>query len=265
MPKIYTDRNGKALWKDERNAPVIEQMRRFWNEGLTTLEIGRRVGITKNAAIGIARRFGFPGRPSPIGAQKTTWKEVDCWVMKHAPHLVETPRNVKIQAVNRIRVAAGEIRWTVASDVPTQAQRNAGAKRAIAEAAKPKAHKSFRLPVSRAVVLAGDVDSDDSRAEELMERAAMIRAVLQETRRAPVPITGVKECQWPIGEPRRVGFRFCCERVVVGRPYCAEHCRVAYVAWTGGWHDPDQRQRDRGTAAVPRPGCGGAHGARGIG
>lgn len=39
----------------------------------------------------------------------------------------------------------------------------------------------------------------------------------------------VVECAWPIGEPGSAGFRFCNERSMPGRSYCAEHARIAYV------------------------------------
>jgi len=34
----------------------------FWDEGLTTSEIGRRLGVTKNAVIGKVHRLGLPKR-----------------------------------------------------------------------------------------------------------------------------------------------------------------------------------------------------------
>lgn len=54
-------------WTTEATA----QLRRFWTEGRTTAEIGRRLGIGKNAVIGKARRLGLPSRPSPIRAKGT--------------------------------------------------------------------------------------------------------------------------------------------------------------------------------------------------
>lgn len=44
----------------------IARARALWDEGLSTLEIGRRLGVTKNALIGKAHRLEWPGRPSPI-------------------------------------------------------------------------------------------------------------------------------------------------------------------------------------------------------
>lgn len=45
---------------------TILRLRALWAEGYSTTEIGRRLGCSKNAAIGKARRLGLPERPSPI-------------------------------------------------------------------------------------------------------------------------------------------------------------------------------------------------------
>jgi len=41
-------------------------LRRLWGEGHSTAEIGRRLGVSKNAVVGKAHRMGLPDRPSPI-------------------------------------------------------------------------------------------------------------------------------------------------------------------------------------------------------
>jgi GcrA cell cycle regulator len=47
-----------ADWTPERIAVLIA----LWNEEVTTSEIGRRLGITKNAVIGKVHRLGLPQR-----------------------------------------------------------------------------------------------------------------------------------------------------------------------------------------------------------
>ncbi|MBL0930769.1 MAG: GcrA cell cycle regulator [Alphaproteobacteria bacterium] len=44
----------------------ISELTRLWGEGLTTAEIGKRLGISKNAVVGKAHRLHLPARPSPI-------------------------------------------------------------------------------------------------------------------------------------------------------------------------------------------------------
>lgn len=107
----------QSEWTPERTAALMA----LWNEDLSTSEIGRRLGITKNAVIGKVHRLGLPQRrPSP----------------------------------------------------------------------KPRVE---HLDVLRLDAL----------------RPGM--------------------CCWPIGEPGEPSFHFCGETIEPGRPYCARHCRIAYV------------------------------------
>lgn len=50
-------------WTDD----AVLRLRSLWDEGHSTAEIGRRLGVSKNAVIGKAHRLDLPGRPSPIG------------------------------------------------------------------------------------------------------------------------------------------------------------------------------------------------------
>ena len=47
-----------GIWTPER----IEQLTLLWDEGVTTAEIGRRIGVTKNAVIGKVHRLGLVPR-----------------------------------------------------------------------------------------------------------------------------------------------------------------------------------------------------------
>ncbi len=100
-------------WTPER----IAEVERLWNEGLTTSEIGRRIGVSKNAVVGKVHRLGLPSRESPIQRKPTTIVEV----------------------------------------------------------------------------------------------------------KGPT-------CLWPIGDPDEPNFHFCGKAAVASRPYCAEHCAVAYIS-----------------------------------
>jgi hypothetical protein len=48
------------------DAPTIERARLLWQKGVPTREMGRQLGVTTNAVLGAAHRYGFPARPSPI-------------------------------------------------------------------------------------------------------------------------------------------------------------------------------------------------------
>ncbi|MFV0430987.1 MAG: GcrA family cell cycle regulator [Alphaproteobacteria bacterium] len=49
-------------WTEER----IAELTKLWSQELSTAEIGRMLGITKNAVVGKAHRLGLPKRQSPI-------------------------------------------------------------------------------------------------------------------------------------------------------------------------------------------------------
>ncbi|MBV8524718.1 MAG: GcrA cell cycle regulator [Acetobacteraceae bacterium] len=49
-------------WGDD----TVSRLRSLWEEGHSTSEIGRRLGVSKNAVIGKARRLKLSRRPSPI-------------------------------------------------------------------------------------------------------------------------------------------------------------------------------------------------------
>lgn len=52
-------------WTEE----TINELTRLWGQGLSTSEIGRRIGMSKNAVVGKAHRLGLIARPSPIKRQ----------------------------------------------------------------------------------------------------------------------------------------------------------------------------------------------------
>ncbi len=51
-----------SAWTEARIAALGE----FWRQGLSTAEIGRRLGVSKNAVVGKAHRLELVARPSPI-------------------------------------------------------------------------------------------------------------------------------------------------------------------------------------------------------
>jgi GcrA cell cycle regulator len=45
---------------------LIGELTKLWGEGLSTAEIGKRLGVSKNAVVGKAHRLHLSTRPSPI-------------------------------------------------------------------------------------------------------------------------------------------------------------------------------------------------------
>ncbi len=49
-------------WNDD----TVAKLRQLWDEGHSTAEIGRHLGVSKNAVVGKAHRLDLPSRKSPI-------------------------------------------------------------------------------------------------------------------------------------------------------------------------------------------------------
>ena len=131
-------------WTDEK----IEDLKKLWAKGLSTAEIGRELGVSKNAVVGKSHRLGLKPRPSPISGKSA-------------------------------EAASGATAAPAA--VPAKAK--------AAKPAKPKE-----------VARIGDIID-----------------------------LGPQMCRWPFGDPGDEDFHFCGRQVAPSKPYCPEHCAVAYV------------------------------------
>jgi GcrA cell cycle regulator len=148
-------------WTPERTTALMT----FWDEGLPTAEIGRRLGITKNAVVGKVHRLGLPKRGSPIQRVRSNVSR---------PTVPTQPRSVTSSLSNVVMHKA--------------------TKPAPAPAPAPQVMDP-RLPT----------------------KVIKLSALTSEM------------CSWPIGDPSTEGFRFCGHKAIANKPYCPEHCAMAYV------------------------------------
>ncbi len=62
-------------WTEDR----VEELKKLWEQEISTAEIGKILGVTKNSVVGKAHRLGLEKRQSPIkrkeGTTKTTTKK----------------------------------------------------------------------------------------------------------------------------------------------------------------------------------------------
>ena len=50
------------VWTDEN----IDELKKLWQKGMTTSEIAKQLGVSKNSVVGKVHRIGLTSRPSPI-------------------------------------------------------------------------------------------------------------------------------------------------------------------------------------------------------
>jgi GcrA cell cycle regulator len=181
----------KMEWSDW----IIGQLRALWDEGHSTAEIGRRLGVTKNAIVGKAHRLDLPARPSPIR------RDPDAAPVRRAPvRRVEGPTLPPLPSA----VADGDSGTPVCAHGATHAV-------PVAPRTPVMARPIVAPPVPRPVVRPAAAPSP------------------RPVPAAPRPYGRIVTCCWPIGEPGTREFRFCDVPSEPGRPYCEDHVKVAYV------------------------------------
>ena len=178
----------------EWNEETISRLRALWAEGHSTAEIGRRLGVSKNAVVGKAHRLQLPPRPSPIR------RDGD-----------KTPRR------RLPRRATGPTLPTLAASLPPMPAEpphvigHAGPERSLSE----------RRAAERPVAERPETERQLPAAERIIP---VLRAIP-----ASRPGARVTPCCWPIGEPGTKSFRFCDVDAIGGKPYCEDHSALAYV------------------------------------
>lgn len=198
---------------------VILSLRALWDEGLSTAEIGRRLGVTKNAVVGKAHRLDLPARPSPIRRG----------VAPAAPRRATGPTLPSMEQPDAAPPSRGQderpgsqpaTRAQPCSDNIPPSPQPASARAPGAAAARSVMPVAARFPVG-----SGDASTAPASAPRLVpvRAAAAVRPATPPRRQRVVP------CCWPIGEPGTRSFRFCDAESMAGKPYCDTHAQLAYV------------------------------------
>lgn len=193
---------------------VILSLRALWDEGLSTAEIGRRLGVTKNAVVGKAHRLVLPARPSPIRRGVASAVAPRRATGPTLPSM-ELP-DVALPAGER--VADHECSAAVVRSMDVVA----------AQAVVPVAQVTVApAPVVQAMVVPAREEPKLVAATAPRPAAARATPALRSVA-APRRLR-VVACCWPIGEPGTRSFRFCDAESMAGKPYCESHAQLAYV------------------------------------
>jgi GcrA cell cycle regulator len=173
-------------WSDE----IIARLRALWDEGHSTAEIGRRLGVSKNAVVGKAHRLDLPARPSPIRRDG-----IGASPRVRAPRRAEGPTLPPLVSTDGGPMGQSPRPAHAGGARDGQGQASGGLARAYSAPAPQPAPPP---PAPRIQV-------------------------------TPRPFARTVACCWPIGEPGTKSFRFCDGDALLGKPYCQEHAALAYV------------------------------------
>ena len=181
-------------WTDE----VVDELRRMWAEGLTTSEIAKSLGVSKNSIVGKVHRLGLSGRPSPIKRKVEVTKASS---KKKAAVEVEI-----VEIKEEPKVVAPEVKKEVKKTAPAPAKQTAKEKKAEAKT----------VEVEEVIEIITPVETHPKSKDGLVRL---------------VDLDG-HTCRWPVGDPKDEKFHFCGKKVRLGQTYCEEHSEVAYVRQT---------------------------------
>ncbi len=239
------------VWDDE----TIRSLRDLWAQGLSTAEIGRRLGVSKNAIVGKAHRLDLDARPSPI-RRESSKPQSDRLALQRAagptlPPLASTampPVEIPAQTPERVVLAdavvvapvvvqpvvAAPVIPVAASAPPIDATPVDVTPVAPPEiAASVEALKVAAIAAETVVPLRPQpVAAEPRPALSVVRAPAPAPVSLAPPRSSPLPAMvrrSAPSCCWPIGEPGTKTFRFCDDNSLPGKPYCDEHARLAYV------------------------------------
>jgi GcrA cell cycle regulator len=170
---------------------ILKKLKALVGKGLSTAEIGKKLGLSKNAVVGKLHRMGWNAGAADSDA-KTTKPVKKTETKKVAPKKAD--KKVPISPVKKANVVVHK---------PVKAK------------PAPK-EKTVAKPVPKKTVghaIAGKGISVHQR---------MVQHALEMANLKP------NQCRWPIGDPDSENFHFCGQPVFVGKPYCYEHCKQAY-------------------------------------
>ena len=172
---------------------TLKKLKALTGKGLSTSEIGKRLGMSKNAIVGKLNRLGWNAKAG--GATAADDKAVDA----------KKKTAQKTESVKKTPVKKAEtVKKTVAKKAETKTATKKTATKVAAQKEAPK--------------------KTDSKANA--KNLAMHQRIIQHS----LEMANLKpnQCRWPIGDPDSEHFHFCGETVFVGKPYCYEHCKQAY-------------------------------------
>ena len=174
---------------------TLKKLKALMGKGLSTSEIGRRLGLSKNAVVGKLNRMGWNAKAgSTTTAKDKTLKTKKTTVVKPKA-AVKSP----------------------AKKTPVKAP----AKKTETKATAKKTEKPSTKSTAK-VEKPAQKSATKTSAKNLAIHQRIIQHSLEMANLKP------NQCRWPIGDPDSENFHFCGKTVFTGKPYCYEHCRLAY-------------------------------------
>ena len=183
---------------------MLKKLKALVGKGLSTAEMGKKLGMSKNAVVGKLNRLGWNMKASEPTKKK---KEI-------APKAKSTKSIKPTKTVKNTKIVEKKEKITKKIKVSAKSVQITNVKKTKTDMKKPAVAEKDTKTV---VKTASKKNKKDLALHELLIQHALQMANLKPN-----------QCRWPIGDPDSDNFHFCGESVFPGKPYCYEHCRQAY-------------------------------------
>jgi GcrA cell cycle regulator len=189
---------------------ILKKLKSLMGKGLSTAEIGKKLGISKNAVVGKLHRLGWNAKATESGPKvKKSPTAAKSIVAKKSESKKVTTSKV-VEKKSKKAPAPKKTVKPVKTDkklvsVKASSKKTAKTEPAVKKVAGPK--------IGGGRPIAGR----NLGVHQRIVQHALEMANLK-----------TDQCRWPIGDPDSEGFHFCGKPVFVGKPYCYEHCKQAY-------------------------------------
>ena len=166
---------------------ILKKLKSLVGKGLSTSEIGKKLGLSKNAVVGKLHRMGWNAGATDSGvAAKKPVQKTETRKAKVSPKKVE-----------KKSVGASAAKKPAAPLKPVKAK-------VVAPKEKPVANPVRKQTGGHAIAGKKGVSLHQRMVEHALEMANL----------------KPNQCRWPIGDPDSENFHFCGHTVFVGKPYC---------------------------------------------
>ena len=175
---------------------VIKKLKALVGRGLSTAEIGKKLGISKNAVVGKLHRMGWNSGVSEsagVKSGKETAKKSASKTLAKKSVLAKGAKSVKSLKPTKVAPKTKSVLKSVATN------------------------KSSNTSGDGKKVVGRPIATRGTNVHQRIVQHALEMANLKPN-----------QCRWPIGDPDSADFHFCGNPVFVGKPYCYEHCKQAY-------------------------------------
>lgn len=193
---------------------MLKKLKALVGKGLSTSEMGKKLGMSKNAVVGKLNRLGWNAKASDVASTKDDKKKTKTvakkTIAKKVTEKAVTKTESKKATLSPKKTATKNVEKIVKTapkdKTESKTTKTAGRKDAI-----------VIEKTNTVVKTASKKTNKDLALHELLIQHALQMASLKPN-----------QCRWPIGNPDSDNFHFCGETVFAGKPYCYEHCRQAY-------------------------------------